>query len=130
MKKILLPSIFVICLAAAGCKSSAKSHEVELVDRNAVFAFDTELHSLMLVVSISEDGKLSLNKIETGTISDTAELSEKLKAIFEDRKKAGIDTTEVVIDPQGKVGSEDLEMLIESLADAKASPIRMINTDH
>ena len=80
----------------------------------------------MLVVEIDEDGKLSLNKIETGTIADVSLLSEKLKAIFEDREKTSIEEREVVIDPQGKVKNEDVEKLIENLADVKASPIRVV----
>ena len=129
MEKLLPALILVICLTVAECKSSTKTEGVELVDRRAVFAFDTQPNPLTLVIDIKEGGKLSLNKINTGTISDPAELSEKLKAIFDDRKKAGIDKTEVVIDPHGKISREDLDTLIERVANAKASPIRLIKDD-
>lgn len=129
MKKIQLVIIFVLCLSFVGCKGSAKDYRVDFVDRNAVFALDKKLNPLRLVVEINENGKLILNKIETGTIDDVTELSKKLKAIFDDREKAGIDIREVVIDPQGKVNSEELEILIESLMSVKAAPIRVIKNN-
>jgi len=125
LKKILLVSIFVLSLAFLDCKSSVKDYPVNFVDRNTVFALDKKEKLLMLVVEIDEDGKLSLNKIETGTIADVSVLSEKLKVIFDDREKTSIKEREVVIDPQGKIKNEDMEKLIENLADAKASPIRV-----
>jgi len=64
-----------------------------------------------------------LNKIETGKIADATLLSEKLKVIFDDREKASIKEKEVVIEPQGKVRNEDLEKLVEILANLKTSPI-------
>lgn len=129
MKKIRFASIFMICFTFSGCQDSPKNYRVDLVDRNAVFALDKKPNPLMLVVEIDENGKLSLNKIETGTISDLSVLSEKIKVLFDDREKAGINEREVVIDPQGKVKNEDLEKLIESLAGVKASPIRVIDTE-
>jgi hypothetical protein len=122
-------SIFAICLSLSGCQSFGRNYPVDFVDRNAVFAFNKEPKPLMLVVGITESGKLSLNKIETGTISDAALLSEKLEIIFDDREKAGISEREVVIDPQGNVKNEDLEKLIQSLANAKAAPIRVIKNN-
>ncbi len=125
-KKILFISIFVLSFSLLDCKSSLKDYPVDFVDRNAVFAFGKKPNPLMLIVGVDENGKLSLNKIETGTIDDTALLSEKLKAIFEDREKTSIKEREVVVDPQGKVKNEDVEKLIENLADVKASPIRVV----
>lgn len=84
---------------------------------------------LRLVVEIDENGRLSLNKIETGTIGDLTVLNEKLQAVFDDREKAGIGEREVVIDPQGSVKNEDVEKLIENLAAAKAAPIRIIKNN-
>lgn len=101
--------------------------QIDYVDRNAVFSLDKP-NPLILVVKISEDGKLSLNNVEMAKIADVALLSEKLKSIFDDRERAGIDEREVIIDPQDKVKREDLEMLIETLADVKASPIRVIKS--
>jgi len=112
-----------------GCQDSAKSFRVDFVERNAVFALDKKPNPLLLVVEIDENGKLSLNKIKTGTIDDVTELSKKLEAIFDDREKASISEREVMIDPQGKVKSEDLEKLIGNLADVKASPIRVIKNN-
>jgi biopolymer transport protein ExbD len=100
-----------------------------LVDRSVVFAPDQKPNPLMLVVEIDENGKLSLNKIRTGTIDDLTELSKKLEAVFDDREKTGLVEKEVVIDLQGEVKNEDLEKLIESLAGVKASPIRVIKNN-
>ena len=129
MKKILFASIFIICLSLFGCRDSAKSYPVNFVDRKTVFPIENQIRKanpLMLVVEIAEDGKLKLNNIETGTIDDTTLISQKLKAIFDDREKAAIGAREVVVDPQGKVKYEDLEKLIDNLAEVKASPIRVI----
>jgi hypothetical protein len=81
---------------------------------------------ILLVVGITVDGRLSLNKIETGTIADTTLLREKVGAVFDDREKNGFVEKEVVIDPHGEVETEDLEKLIECLAEAKAAPIRVV----
>jgi len=129
VKKILFASIFMICLSLFGCRDSAKSYPVNFVDRKTVFPIENQIRKanpLMLVVEIAEDGKLKLNNIETGTIDDTTLISQKLKAIFDDREKAAIGAREVVVDPQGKVKYEDLEKLIDNLAEVKASPIRVI----
>lgn len=125
-KKLFFALIFVICLAVSNCSDSANRQTVYLVDRNTALTKNSETNPQMLVVEIGEEGKLSLNKIETGTISDQAELKEKLKVIFDDRKKAGIGEREVFIDPHGNVSREDLEKLIESLAEVKAAPIRVL----
>ncbi len=129
VKKNFLVSIFAICLSLPGCQNLGGNYPVDFVDRNAVFAFNQKPKPLMLVVEITESGKLSLNKIETGTISDLTVLSKKLEVIFDDREKAGINEREVVIDPQGSVKNEDLEKLIESLAGVKAAPIRIIKNN-
>ncbi len=122
-------SIFLMCVSLFGCQNFGENYAIDFVDRSAVFAFNQKPKPLMLVVEIAESGKLSLNKIETGTISDAALLSEKLEIIFDDRENAGISEREVVIDPQGKVKNEDLEKLVKSLADVKASPIRVIKNN-
>ena len=129
MKKNWLVLFLVICLPFIGCKDSAKIYPVEFVNRSALFASDKKPNPLMLVVEIDEDGKLSLNKIETGTISDMSILSEKIEAIFEDRKNTGIIEKEIVIDPQGKVESRNLEKLVNRLGEVKAKPIRVIKNN-
>lgn len=80
----------------------------------------------MLLVKVEEDGCLSLNEIQIGTISDVSVLSEKLKVIFEDREKTQIKEREVIIDLQETIPKEEMEKLIENLADVKATPIRVI----
>ncbi len=129
MREIIFFSIFAVCCAFLSCHSSAKNYLVDLVDRSVVFAPDQKPNPLMLVVEIDENGKLSLNKIRTGTIDDLTELSKKLEAVFDDREKTGLVEKEVVIDLQGEVKNEDLEKLIESLAGVKASPIRVIKNN-
>jgi biopolymer transport protein ExbD len=106
-----------------------KNYPVNFVDRNSIFSLDKSQKPLMLVVEIDEDGKLCLNKIQTGTIDDVTLLSRKLKVIFDDREKTSINEREVVIDPQGEIKSEVVEKLIENLADVKASPIRVIKNN-
>jgi hypothetical protein len=116
----------------SGCKDLAKNPPAEYVDRKAVFPAgitSRRANPLTLVVEITEDGRLSLNKIKTGSIADPALLSEKLKVIFEDREKASIKEREVLIDLQGQVRKEDLEKLVETLASVKASPIKVIKNN-
>jgi biopolymer transport protein ExbD len=128
MRKIRLVTILMIYFALSGCVNSPKIIRVDLIDRNT-FAALYEKPNQNLLVRIDENGRLSLNKIETGTISDLSDLSEKIEVLFDDREKAGISDREVVIDPQGKVKNEDLEKLIESLASVKAAPIRVIKNN-
>ena len=129
LEKIALASIFVLSLSFINCKSSAEVYSVDELDQKTSLALDKKAKPLMLVVEINEDGRLSLNKIETGTIDDVSVLSEKLEVIFDDREKTSIKEREVMIYPQGKIKNEDVETLIENLADAKASPIRVIKNN-
>lgn len=125
-KRLVL--IAAIWFASFGCQNSVKNYPIDFIDRRAVL-LNKQPNPLLLVVEIDESGRLSLNKIETGIISDLSNLSEKIEVIFEDREKAGISEREIVIDPQGNVKNEDLEKLIESLAAAKAAPIRVIKNN-
>jgi len=129
MRGKLFAPIFIISLSFFGCKGTAKNYSATFVDRSDVFLPDQKPNPLLLIVELTEDGKLSLNKIETGTIADASSLSEKLKVIFDDREKAAISEREVVIDLKGKIKSEDLENLIENLANVKASPIRIVKNN-
>lgn len=128
VKKNFLVSIFAVCLLLQGCQNSGK-YPVYFVDRNSAFLADQKQNPLRLIVEIKEV-KLSLNKIETGTLDDVSLLSEKLKAVFDDRKRAGIDEREVVIDPQDRIESEKLEKLIECLTKAEAKPILVIKNNY
>ena len=129
VKRILPTSILIICIVLTGCRNSPKIVRVELIDRNAFSKLNENPDPLLLVVGIEENGRLSLNKIETGELSDPTILNGKLQIIFDDREKAGISEREVIIDPQGNVKNEDLEKLIESMTGAKAEPIRIIKTN-
>lgn len=128
LKNTLLVSILV-CLAFSGCQSRVKTHPVDFVERNTALAVDRSRKPFLLVVEIDENGKLRLNRIETGTIADISLLSEKLEAIFEDRERNSNNEKAVVIDPRGEVKKEDVERLIESLEGVKASPIRVVKND-
>ncbi len=129
MKKLLLATVFLIGVTFFGCKSSATNHSVEFVDRSAAFSQGILPQPLMLIVEIDHGGRLRLNKIETGTTADMALLAEKLEVVFADREKSGINVREVLIDPKINVETERYEELIRLLADAKASPIRVIRND-
>ena len=129
MKNILLVSIIALWLTLFGCPSAPKIVRVDLIDRTVAPAPDKRANPLLLIVGIDEKGRLSLNKIETGTIADLKDLNDKLQVVFDDREKAGIGERSVVIDPQIGVKNEDLEKLIENLAAARAAPIRVIKNE-
>lgn len=126
VKQFRFAVIFAVGLFFFGCQYAATSNGIEFVDRNAGYLPNEEQNPLTLVVAIDENGKLSLNKIETGTIDDAGQLSEKLKSVFDDREKSAISEREVLVEMKGKIKKENLEKLIESLAAVKASPIRII----
>jgi hypothetical protein len=128
-EKILLGAICVTGITLSGCTDSTGSYTVRFVERSAVFSKDEELNPLRLVIEINENGKLTLNKIEAGTLSDTTFLSEKLKTIFTDRKKAAISAREVIILSESKIENKELEKLIEDLRISDAAPILIIK-DH
>jgi hypothetical protein len=125
-EKILLGAICAAGISLSGCTDSARNSPVRFVERSTVFSENEELNPLRLVIEINENGKLTLNKIEAGTLSDTTFLSEKLKTIFTDRKKAAISAREVIILPEYKVENEELEKLIEDLRISDAAPILVI----
>ncbi len=84
---------------------------------------------MRLVIEIGGSGKVKLNKIETGAVSDLSLLTEKLEVIFADRKRAGISARETIVDPSEDIKSRDLEKIIEALANAGASPILIVKND-
>lgn len=124
--KTPLMTIFGFCLLFSGCKYSAESQPVEFVNRNAMSNFK---NPYLLTVKIEKDGKLLLNKIETGTISDLREFAEKIKAIFADRQRNGVFYKEIIIDADESTQTQDLEKVVECLVNAKAAPIRLIKDD-
>jgi biopolymer transport protein ExbD len=118
-----------MALLSPACSSPAESSPVVFVDEADALAGDSgnrSVNPLLLVVEIDGQGKLSLNKIETGTIDNTTILSATLKTIFEDRQKAAIDERGVLVEMNGEVRHEDFEKLIETLSHAEAMPIRVI----
>jgi len=129
VKKVLSITALFMCVTHLGCASSAELDRIEFVDRNTVPSHDLTPKPLMLVIEVDEGGGLRLNKIETGTIADTSLLAEKLEAIFDDREKAGIDQREVLVDSKINRETEGLGELIGTLADVKASPIRVIRNN-
>lgn len=129
MKKIEVAPILLICASVFGCENSAATHRIQFVDRNQVSSHALTPQPLMLIVEIDAGGRLRLNKIETGTISDVSDLSEKIKVIFDDREKRGINEREVLIDSKINAEGEGFEKLLKTLADLKASPIRVIKND-
>jgi hypothetical protein len=129
VKQKLLIHALLIGAAFFGCTSSAADQRIEFVDRSAAFSRDNLPQPLMLVVEIDERGGLRLNRIETGTTRDTSLLAEKLEVIFADREKAGISEREILIDAKITAETEGYEELIKTLADAKASPIRVIRNN-
>lgn len=119
----------------------AKNYPVEFVEEEAVFGslkrdpkkpglefYDREPDPLMLVVKVAENGKMSLNNLDKGTINDPTLLSQQIKTIFEDREKSGVAEKEIVIQPKSKIKDDDLEKLVDALAAVKASPIRIIKS--
>ncbi|MEZ5426856.1 MAG: hypothetical protein R2747_11355 [Pyrinomonadaceae bacterium] len=130
MRKIIFfVLISVICHLLFGCRDSTKNYRVDLVNRNSVFPPDRSPDPLLLVIRVEKEGRLSLNKIETGTTADPSLLSEKLEAIFLDRQRAGVSQTEVIIEIKTEIKKEQLDGLIQTLADANASPIWIIKND-
>jgi len=85
---------------------------------------------LTLVAVLDADGKLKLNGEDTGMVSDTKQLRDKLTRIFKDRENNGVfreGTNEVEktvflkMSPTGKYG--DFIKLVEAVKGAGAQPI-------
>jgi hypothetical protein len=127
-KRVRTGWLAAACAAFAACGGGPGKNvrPVEFVERGAVFTFDKRADPLLLVVEVREGGRLSLNRIETGTLDDPGVLCEKLAAVFEDREKAGIFEKEVIVEPRGNAGRKELEKLLEELSRARAAPIRVI----
>jgi hypothetical protein len=126
LKKIRFFLNVVLLLCILGCNKQRENYPVNFIAREDVPSFEKNTNPLLLVVVITDEGKLSLNKIETGTIDDMSVLSEKLRSIFDDRKKNGITEREVLVEMKGNVKNKDLEKLIENLNAVKAVPISVI----
>ena len=99
-------------LACQSCETGGHLTEVSVVDRAAAKAADDPL---ALVVGVDPSGRLTLNQIEVGTTTDTAVLSGKLQAIFEDRRRLSIDATEIRVELAGEVAFDEVSALIASI---------------
>ncbi len=82
--------------------------------------------SFDLIVGLDGRGKLTLNHIETGTLDDISQLSEKVGAVFEDRQRFGITGREIVVEMNGPIARPDLEHLIGSLRRVGVSQITIV----
>lgn len=121
--------IAALSTAYIGCRNSEKPAKTNFPAQNFLAARDENSDLLKLVVEVGAGGKLSLNKIEIGTIADASPLCEKLKAIFDDRRRTGVASREVYVYPRRRTTRNDLENLIEKLAQNDASPIFLIGDD-
>ncbi len=125
----LFAAATVLLTVLTGCQRSSTESVVTFVDRSEVYSnadLSERTDSLLLVVEIAEDSKLTLNKIDVGTTADLDRISEKLETIFEDRARAAIAKREVVIEMNGNVSGKHFERLIERLIKTNATPIRVI----
>lgn len=87
---------------------------------------------LFLLVTLEKDFKIRLNQDETGDFENISPLREKLREIFDDREKnfilrEGTNEIEktVVVKVPLLVKFNDLIRLVQSLAEAGASPIKL-----
>lgn len=106
-------------------KLKTKYSSVKFVDRNSIFS-SAKPDPLMLIIEIGEDGELRLNASDAGTIADTAFLSQKIMAVFQERQKLSIAERGIVVDPKGNTKEEELERVVQTLADANAAPIQIV----
>jgi biopolymer transport protein ExbD len=86
--------------------------------------------SVLLVALLEKDGKLTLNREDTGTISDTKKLENKLSEIFKQRENYGVfrvgsneveKTVFLKVSKSSKYG--DFIKLVEAVKGAGAQPI-------
>ena len=127
----LLPAMLVLfcSILASACESTPENRNVFFVDRSVVFPDGEPVEGQMLVVGINKDRMLSLNKFEIGRITEASLLAEKLNAVFDDRRRAGVNEREVIVEMNGAVGSQDLKKLVEMLESIEAGPIRIVRHD-
>lgn len=110
-------------IVCQGCAAGGHSTEVKVIDHATARPADDPLD---LVVGIDTTGKLTLNEIEIGTLADLAVLNKKIEAIFEDRRRASIDETEISIEITGPVAFDDVNTLIGSLRSLRPSRITVL----
>jgi biopolymer transport protein ExbD len=86
-----------------------------------------KVDSLLLVVSVDDDGKLQLNGDKVGAISDTMELTSKLSDIFRERAEFPEAARERTVSIKGSTSAryDHVARLIDALVGTGASPIVM-----
>ena len=127
MKLFTAAALLLIVLSV--CRGPSAQSMIVFVDRDTVYSnpdSSAPADSLLLVIEISEDGKLTLNKIDVGTTANLEKISETLERIFEDRARTAIEKRDVVIEMNGNVSGKHFESLIECLIKAHAGPIRVV----
>jgi TonB family protein len=97
---------------------------------------DSNHDPLGLVVTVSENGKVFLNRVEEGTLSDLSALRARLELIFEQRKennvfKTGTDELEktVIVKSSTYMNEEQLSKVVGEVKAAGASPVRVMTEE-
>ena len=120
-----LGMLITVCLTPGGmilqaCDTDEQPTQVSIIDRaTAVFPYNPEA----LIVGVDATGKLTLNRIEIGTIADPKVLTEKLEPVFKDRRRSSLGETEILIELTGQVSFDDVSALIASIRPLRPSRI-------
>ncbi len=114
----------LVCFATLlfGCGGPAHGPEFVFVDRQEI-AESRAADPLALIVSVDPSGKLTLNRVDVGTIDDPQPLAQHLATIFADRKRAEINKRDVTIELNGNIQSRIFYELLARLDEADASPL-------
>jgi biopolymer transport protein ExbD len=116
----------MVAMPLQSCRPAERGPDVTFIDR-AITAGDDD--PLALIVSVHSDGRLALNQIQTGTIGDPDLLNQRLKTIFEDRRRSSVYYNEVHIETVGTVNFEDVDRLIRSIKAVHPTRIGIITKE-
>ncbi len=124
----MTPIILIATVASwvSGCSGRSEDHGSEYFETAHADRLTISDDPLALIVEIGPGGKLSLNRIETGTLADVAALSDKIRVVFEDRKRTGVAERKVYVFSTSRIDRGDLEDLIEKLTETDAMPILVV----
>ena len=128
LKFSLSVSVILVCLS--GCSGPAGQHDARYIDRDGLLVADSQKNdpdSLRLIIDVDQDGHVSLNKIQMGSIQDLGQLHDAMVAIFNDRKRQAIEARDVIVITNSHMDSIDLEDLIDMLSSVDAQ-VRVIFT--
>ena len=117
------------CIFKAGCTPSAGDTQTHMVSRQAYAASNEMADQLVLLIRIDGDGVLTLNNIRTGTLKDPSELTERLSAVLNDRKRIGIEFSDVLIDAERSVDHDDVQKLAEVIRTVSGSTVKLIDLE-